>query len=329
MFSPSTTLKTFKLNLAQCSLLIALSFCFFAFSITPPLAQNKIAVSVNKGVVTSYQITQRARFLRLTGFKGDSVAKAREQLVTEELQLQEAKRVELEIRPTAVEQAFANLAKGNRTTPANFEKALRGRGINPDTLKQFIKARITWQQYVVSRARTEKTIGPKEKLTDVTSILFNKNSGGENRLTKEYTIDQYVFIVSNGTDKKLAQQRLREVEAFRRAHSTCDQASRTALNLTSSGVVKKPLGRFTATTLPEAIKEDILAAGDALFTKPKRQEAGIEVMAICKTREVIDNSVPTTDPNGLDIGRLDNKELQEKSEKWMADIRETATIRNH
>ena len=324
------TAKEKKINQTTFRYLIALVFSFVAFSTTPTLAQNKIAVSVNKDIVTSYQITQRSRFLRLTGFKGDSVAEARRQLIKETLQFQEAERVELRINPEAVERAFENLAKGNGARPEQFEAAFRARGVNTDTLKRLIKARITWQNYVVARSRSENAPKKAEAKKDVTSILFNKNSGGGNRRTKEYTIEQYVFILQNADNEQLSQQRLREVEAFRRSHATCTSANQAARNLVTSGVVTKSLGRYTESTLPKEIKDDVLAASDALFTKPKRIQAGIEVMAICQVREIADNSVSAeTATSAFDIGKLDTVELQENSKKWLADIEKNAKIRSH
>jgi len=158
------------------------------FSInTTASAQTKIAVAVNSGVVTTNQITQRARFLRLTGFKGDSRKEAQRQLVNEELQFQEGKRIKFTVPNNAVNSAFANIAKGNGATPAQFEGALRERSINPATFRRLIRARILWQQIVVARARQQ---GRRPQAnTDITSILFNRANGGKNRTVKEYTID--------------------------------------------------------------------------------------------------------------------------------------------
>lgn len=325
MFSTTMRSRIMTQNNPKSSFLAALLFSVFVFLSTETIAQTKIEVSVNNGVVTSYQITQRSRFLRLTGFKGDSVAEAKKQLITEELQFQEAKRVDINIRPAAIESAFERLAKGNGATKEQFSQALRQRGVNPDTLKQLIRARITWQQYVIARANT---VEDKPKVaTDITSILFNRNGDGQNRKIKEYTIQQYMFLVSADASKQETQQRLREVEAFRRSHSSCETASENALNLVSSGVVSKSLGRFTSDTLPPKMKDDVNNAGDALFTSPKRRKIGIEIMAICKTREIVDSSA-TGNLSVENVGKLDSKELEEKSKEWMAELRDTANIRN-
>ena len=140
----------------------------------------------------------------------------------------------------------------------------------------------------MARARAEGNA--QKKSQDVTSILFNKNGDGKNRKVKEYTLEQIVFIVKKDATKKQTSQRLREVEAFRRSNSTCQSAKANAVKLASSGVVTKSLGRFTSDTLPSDMKQTIIEAGDALFTKPKRRDIGIELLAICNTREIVDST---------------------------------------
>ena len=117
------------------------------FSInTTASAHTKVAVAVNNGVVTTNQVTQRARFLRLTGFKGDTRKEAQRQLLNEELQFQEGKRNNFSVPDSAVNNEFANIAKSNGATPGQFESALRQQGVSPTTFKRLIRARLLRQQ---------------------------------------------------------------------------------------------------------------------------------------------------------------------------------------
>lgn len=286
-------------------------------------AQTRIAVAVNNGVVTTNQITQRARFLRLTGFKGDTRKEAQRQLVNEELQFQEAKRINFSIPERTVNDAFANIAKGNKLSPRKFESALRQQGVSPTTFKRFIKARILWQQIVVARSRQQ---GRNQQTdTDITSILFNRNNGGKNRKVKEYTVDQIIFVVKKGSSKSVFSQRRRELEAFRNQNKSCNDASAAALRLASNGVIMRKLGRFTTDTLPDNIRKQVLAANGQLFSTPEQGDTGIGILAICNVREIVDNSAPK---EGLDleVGAFNSDELQKKSDGWMKDLRKNAKI---
>ena len=294
------------------------------FSInTTANAQTRIAVAVNSGVVTTNQITQRARFLRLTGFKGDTRKEAQKQLVNEELQFQEGKRINFTVPTSAVNSAFANISKGNGLTSSQFESALRQKGVNPSTFRRFIRARILWQQIVVARARQQ---GRRPQAnTDITSILFNRANGGKNRTVKEYTIDQIIFVVKKGASKSVLSQRRREIEAFRNKNKSCKDASAAALRLASSGVVKRNLGRFTTDTLPDNIRKDVLNANGQLFSAPKQGDSGVGILAICNVRDIVDNSLPKEGLN-VDVGKFDTQELQRNSDKWLKQLRDQAKI---
>lgn len=318
-------LVTHSMGIKRLSGLLMLLIAFwmaFAMLADDAWAQGKIAVSVNNGIVTSNQVNQRARFLRLTGFKGDAQAEAQKQLIDEELQFQEGKRVGFNIPGKAVDDAFARVASSNKATPKQFAGALRSRGVNPETFKTFIEAKLLWQQIVLARARAE---GNQSKAgRDITSILFNRDGDGKNVKVKEYTLEQIIFVLKKDASKKAAQQRLREVEAFRRSNKSCEQASESVKKLAANGVIMKPVGRYTSDSLPQGMRREVLDAEGQLFTAPQRGQSGIGIMAICKTREIVDNGA--TGGFGDNIGTLDSKELEAKSKEWMAEIYDRARI---
>lgn len=290
---------------------------------TDARAQTSIAVAVNNGVVTTNQITQRARFLRLTGFKGDTVEAARKQLINEELQFQEGKRIGFSVSDAQVQKSLARVASSNGATVAQFTGGLTQRGINVSTFKRLIKARLLWQQIVVARERAERRKASEDK-RDITSILFNRGSDGKNRKVKEYTVNQFIFVLNNAASEKQASQRQKEASAFKSTNKSCKEAEAAALRLAADGVVMKRIGRFTTDTLPPEMKEDILAINNELFTTPRRGEKGIGMLAICKTREIVDNT-PSQNVD-FNVGRLNNKELEDKSKAWMAEIKDRSQI---
>lgn len=285
-------------------------------------AQAEIAATVNNGVVTKLQVTQRARFLKLTGQKGNLQKQALEELIIEELQFQEGRRVELNIRDSFVENAFENIAKRVGANNArHFEQGLRQSGVNPNTLKQRLKAQILWAEFVRARTRIESQ--PKKK-RDITSILFNRGSDKKNRKLDEYTLERYVFVVKRTASQAVVNQRIREAEAFRSQHSSCAGASSQAKQL--NGVVVTKIGRFTEDTLPAQLRDEVLDASVGTFTKPKRGELGIGVLAVCEKREIVDNSAAQ---NTFEAGQgqLSTEELQKNSEVWLKELQERSTIR--
>ncbi|MEM8839794.1 MAG: hypothetical protein AAGE89_17030 [Pseudomonadota bacterium] len=279
-----------------------------------------IAISVNNGVVTQYQVTQRARFLRLTGAKGDTVERAKKELIDEELQFQEARRFDIKTPPNAVENAFASIGQRFKLSSSQFSQELRRRGVDPNTLKERLRAQIIWAEFV--RGRTRAEAGPRRQ-KDVTSILFNRGSDEKNRKVTEYTLERFVFVLKRDASQAVVRQKIREAETFRTTYKSCEDAAERARAIT--GVVVTPLGRFTTDTLPPAMKDDVIEAGVGNFTPPKRGELGIGMLAVCKEREIVDNSSPTAN---FDTGQFDSETLVANSKQWLDELRTRAKIVN-
>jgi len=85
------------------------------------------------------------------------------------------------------------------------------------------------------------------------------------------------------------------------------------------------LGRFTTDTLPDNIRKDVLSANGQLFSSPKQGDSGVGILAICNVRDVADNSLPKEGLN-VDVGKFDTKDLQNKSDKWLKQLRDQAKI---
>ncbi|MEO1067469.1 MAG: hypothetical protein AAFW47_08820, partial [Pseudomonadota bacterium] len=224
-------------------------------------------------------------------------------------------------RDSTVDQAFGSIARRLKLSPSQFSTALRQRGVNPSTLRQRLRAQITWQQLVAARARSEG--GRQSSSSDITSILFNRGGAGKNRKVQEYTIDRFVFVVKRDSSESVVRQRFREAEAFRRTYSSCEGASERANAL--KDVVVTKLGRFTTDTLPAEIKEDVLNGDVGTFTKPQRGELGVGLMAICGKREIVDNRDQAG--AGFNAGQLSTQELQQRSKQYMSELRSLSNIR--
>lgn len=284
---------------------------------------GEIAASVNNGVITKYQVQQRARFLNVVGgVKKNSKEQAMKELIEEELQMQEAGRLNFSIPDNAVDRAYANIAKratGGRLNASQFSKALRQAGINPSTLKERLKAQITWAEIVRGRSRQESQ---PQRRNDITAILFNHGSDSKNRKVTEYTLEQFVFVVQRDASKKLVKQRIREAETFRQTYKSCEDAGERAKAINNLVVTK--LGRFTADTLPPNIKDEVLETKVGNFTKPKKGELGIGMMAVCRQRQIVDNS--KTQADQFSANALTGEALQENSKQWMQELRDLANI---
>lgn len=123
-------------------------------------AQNLFepVIRVNDQAITRYEIEQRARMMTLFRAPGDPTKVAREQLVEERLKLDAALAagfvLEDEVLDTGVEE-FAGRANMDAE---QLIRALDGAGVYETTLRDFVKAGLTWRELVQVRFSARVTV---------------------------------------------------------------------------------------------------------------------------------------------------------------------------
>jgi peptidyl-prolyl cis-trans isomerase SurA len=275
---------------------------------------DSIPIVVNDRPITSFDIAQRMRLMRISGAKADE-KDAREDLIDEVLELEEGARVGLVVPEEQVEAAYASIAQNLKLSAADLTKALGGEGIEPSTLKRRLAAQITWQQLVAARARSSSQI----KESEVTTALLAKGDPTSLK-TKEYTLQQIVFVVPSGSAAASYDQRRREAEAFRQRFQGCENSLAQAKDL--NGVVVKELGRRDATELRGADGDAIKNASAGSTLRPSQIAQGIEIIAVCAVKEIQSAAAARVD--------IQNQLFQKQSEgiaaTYLKELRARATI---
>lgn len=114
-----------------------------------------IAAVVNDGVITTYDVRQRTRFMMATqGIPSNEEtqqrvwAQATRALIDEKLQLQEAKKYELEISDAAINHGVQELISSNGISVEEFARRLAAAGISISTLQDQVESDIVWQRLI-------------------------------------------------------------------------------------------------------------------------------------------------------------------------------------
>ena len=248
-----------------------------------------IKVVVNNEPVTSTEIAERARLLRLTShMSGPSVDRmATEELIDERLKEQEGKRVGVSVSDAQVDAAFASIAGRLKISPAQLAQGLSSQGVSPANLKARIRSQIMWQQLVVGRFNRTVNISDSQ-IVDALS----KKQGGTGKdaaakpesggTTAEYTLQQVVLVVAK--DGGSADARMREAEALRAKVTSCDGLVDMVRPIREALV--KPLGKRTEDEMPEAFRGLLGQTPVGHLSKPNRTATGIEMVAVCGKREL-------------------------------------------
>lgn len=260
---------------------------------TAHAAGATIKVVVNGEPVTSTEIGERARLLRLTShMSGPSVDRmAMEELIDERLKTQEGKRVGTEISDAQVEQAFAGIAARLKISPAQLAQGLSSQGVSPTNLKARIRSQILWQQLVASRFNRSVNISDSQ-IVDALSKKQSEPGAGAGKAkttgkpesegtTAEYTLQQVILAISA---ERPPEARMREAEALRAKISSCNGLVDAVKAIPES--IVKPLGKRTEDEMPEVFRGLLADVPVGHLSKPNRTALGIEMAAVCEKREL-------------------------------------------
>jgi len=266
---------------ASAALCAAVGLSVFAAS-QPAAAQSTIKAIVNDTPITSYDIDNRLRFLKLTSRGKATRKQAVDQLIDEQIKLQEAKRRNVSVPETEVDQAYGGIATRAKLSPAKLSAALRQQGINPITLKNRIRADIAWNRIV--RADARGAINVTEQ--DVVDALGGSSEDGGSKVDAdiaEYTIQQILFVIPKNSSKSYVAQRRREADGFRSRFNGCDDSKDLAKGLRD--VVVRPIIRRNEQQL-QGSAESVAETAVGKTTRPRQIDTGFELLAICSKKTI-------------------------------------------
>lgn len=120
------------------------------------------ALYVNDTPITHYEIDQRMRFIEFVGASGggDLRERAREALIEDILQRQEARRLGLRASNDDIRDGMSEFASRAELSADEMLDRLREAGIDADTFREFIHSGVLWRELVNAR------YGPDLRVTD-------------------------------------------------------------------------------------------------------------------------------------------------------------------
>ncbi|WP_226780590.1 peptidylprolyl isomerase [Oceaniglobus trochenteri] len=137
-----TSLKRWAMAPAICMALLA--------GVPDAGAQNLFApvAKVNERVITAFERDQRARMLMLFRSPGDPQEEALKSLIDERLQLAEARRLGITVKPEEITEGMTEFAGRANLSSEDFLKALAQEGVEAESFRDFVAAGVAWRQVV-------------------------------------------------------------------------------------------------------------------------------------------------------------------------------------
>lgn len=178
---------------------------------------ERIAAVVNDEVISLSDVHARIRLALLNAGAQDS-AETRQrltpqvlrQLIDERLQLQEAKRLGVSVPSKEIDEAIGRIAEQNRMGRPQLEAMLKAQNVPVSTLREQVRALLSWQRVMQRRIRQEVVIGDEE--IDAVMQRIKANIGKPEYLVAEI----FLAVDSPDQDEEVRRNAERLVEEVRR-----------------------------------------------------------------------------------------------------------------
>jgi len=283
---------------------IALSVMLAALPVMPSFAAG-VRLTVNGTPITDIQISQRARLMKLEHHPGNLTTEATNELIKEALELQEAKKYNINITDQQVDDSFKTVATNLKLSTDKLEQLLNGNGVGPDTLKDRIRATLAWNQVTSNVIMARVQVSEAQLTQEAQSKLTAANS-------YDYILKQVTFIGKGA--------RTADANRYRAQFKGCDSAVPLSEKFTDVAVTD--IGRRHATQLPLPIATELGALPVGGITKPHADPGGTAMLAICE-KEVAKDTTFITNQLRATAG---NDQLQQQQDKYLADLKAKAKI---
>lgn len=278
-------------------------------------ARAQVVVVVNGEPITAYDVEQRQRLMQLATQKVPARQDVLNELIDDKLKVQIGKRYELEMPDSAVDSAFENVARGSRTTPEQFGKALAAAGVDIKAFKERLRADAVWGQIVRGKFQSSLQVGEK----DVFTALESRNKS-EGDVGFEYRLTPIVFVVPRGSPEAVIEARRREAEALRQRFQNCEEGIRFARALRDVAV-REPITRVSA-DLAVALRGVLDGIEVGKLTPPEVTQGGVEMFALCSKKQT------TADTPGKREMRdqMFAQKFQAQAKRYLKELRNAAMI---
>lgn len=154
-----------------------------------PIGETIVAV-VNEAVITSYDLKSRMKLAILSANLPDTLEVQQRllpqvvrSLIDEQLQLQEGKKADITISSADIDKAMNLIANDNKIPGGDMAAFLRSQGVPPTTLRNQIKATLTWNRVITRKVRPQIDIGDDE--IDAAVQRMRANAGKQEFLISE------------------------------------------------------------------------------------------------------------------------------------------------
>jgi peptidyl-prolyl cis-trans isomerase SurA len=301
-------------------LILALLTCLAPALAMAQMPTQRIAAVVNDDVITSGDLIDRINLgIATSGLPNDDATRQRlapqvlRSFIDEKLQLQEAKRLGIDVTDADMNQAMQTIAQRNNTTPSVLQQYLSDRGLSPRALQDQLRAQIAWLK-IVSRELRPKVVVTQEQI----ELALGRGTGDDAR---ELQLGEILLPVydRNQEDQVLAdaQGLIASLRGGADFAAVARQVSAAASAENGGDLGWVPL----AAVVPD-IRDRIASLPVGQVSDPILSQAGVHIFL------VRDQRTRTQGAGDRDSVRqqLEQQQLERQASRYLRDLRREAFI---
>lgn len=284
---------------------------------------DQIAAVVNDRAISGFDVKARMILIMKSSGMPDRpevyerlIPQVLNMLVDEQLKVQEAENLEIEINDQEVLRGFETIASQNKMTADQFRAVLTKQGVPFKTLEDQVRAQIAWSKVVQTAIRSKVRVNDNQ--VDARIKRLQDNIG-----QTQYLVSQIFLPVENDQQEpnirsladRLVKQMIEARVPFARLASQFSQAA----GASKGG----EMGWVDVQQLPEEIANALSLMDDGELSAPIRTLTGYHILFLRAKRSISEANIPSRDDIRSQIGR---EILERKQRRYLMDLKSSAFI---
>ncbi len=244
---------------------------------------ERIAAVVNDDAISVFDLIQRIRLVIFSSGlpnRPETMQKIGPQvlrtLIDEKLRLQEAKRQKITVSDAEMKAALSQIESNNRIPAGTLDQYLRKRGIDPETVKDKIRAQIAWTKLVSLKRKADLVVTDDEVEAEIKRIEASRGS-------VEYRLSEIFLAVESEADEpRVLQNATQLIEQIRNGADFAALARQFSVdaNASSGGDV----GWVSKDQLADPIAEAVATLKPGALAGPIRTPGGYVILRLADRR---------------------------------------------
>lgn len=209
-------------------------------------------------------------------------------LINEELQLQEAQRLNIIVTEEKIDEGFKNIAQANKKSVAAFTTQLQKANVALDSIRTQIKAQIAWNSVFAKSLSHKVRISPAD--IETYQAQLSKKIG-----KKEYLMFEIILPVKNAKEGEPTYEKAKAI-----AHNIVTgkmpfPAAANQFSRAPSAQNGGALGWIEPKTLPPELRKVVETMQPKSLSVPIRSSTGYHIIYVAKIRTLSKQDLPSAE----------------------------------